>query len=234
MRSGTRSRAVVAPTRTAKLDHAPLRPAVGDDHGARGRRAAATRRPPRSRTTCGSGRCRGAAAGRRAGPGCRCGTRARSWSKMKPDRPSKNLITTLPRTASQTTTSAICAVRSLPSTLPMKLRSVCVEQLRGALDPGVALALLLADRQQRDAGPVDAQHALGEDRAHLRVLGQVLGRRVRVGADVEQHERALGADHLDRERRPVDAAAGARGAGPRRPSRRRCGRRSRPRRPRRA
>ena len=43
---------------------------------------------------------------------------------MKPDRPSKNLITTLPRTASHTTTSAICEVRSLPSTLPMKLRSV--------------------------------------------------------------------------------------------------------------
>ena len=45
-------------------------------------------------------------------------------SKMSPDSPSKNLITTFPATASVTTTSAICAVRSLPSTLPMKLRSV--------------------------------------------------------------------------------------------------------------
>ena len=49
---------------------------------------------------------------------------ARSRSKMNPDRPSKNLMTTLPRTASQTTTSATWSVRSLPSTLPMKLRSV--------------------------------------------------------------------------------------------------------------
>jgi hypothetical protein len=39
---------------------------------------------------------------------------------MKPDRPSKNLMTTLPSTASQTTTSAGCFVRSLPSTLPSK------------------------------------------------------------------------------------------------------------------
>src|SRR5829696_3894173 len=43
---------------------------------------------------------------------------------MKPDRPSKNLMTTLPRTASHTTTSASCRVRSLPSMLPVKLRSV--------------------------------------------------------------------------------------------------------------
>ena len=43
---------------------------------------------------------------------------------MYVDRPSKNLITTLPSTASQTTTSAMWVVRSLPSTLPSKWRSV--------------------------------------------------------------------------------------------------------------
>ena len=43
---------------------------------------------------------------------------------MYVDRPSKNLITTLPSTASQTTTSAMWVVRSLPSTLPSKCRSV--------------------------------------------------------------------------------------------------------------
>ena len=35
----------------------------------------------------------------------------------------------------------------------------------------------------------DAQDALREDRAHPGVLGEVLGRRVGVGADVEEHER---------------------------------------------
>ena len=117
-------------------------------------------------------------------PGVRSGTPSRSWSKIRPDSPSKNLITTLPRTASQTTTSATCAVRSLPSTLPMELGIRLVDELGGALDPGVALALLLADRQQGDAGPVDSQDTLAEDRAHLRVLRKVLGVEIRVGPDV--------------------------------------------------
>ena len=38
-------------------------------------------------------------------------------------------------------------------------------------------------------GCVDTQHALGEDRAHARVLDEVLGRRVGVGADVEEDHR---------------------------------------------
>ena len=80
-----------------------------------------------------------------------------------------------------------------------------VEQLGGALDAGVALALLLADRQERDARLGDPQHALGEDRAHPRVLDEVLGRRIGVGADVEEDHRALRGDHLDGERRAIDA-----------------------------
>ena len=80
-----------------------------------------------------------------------------------------------------------------------------VEQLGGALDPGVALALLLADRQQRDARLRDAQHALGEDRAHPRVLDEVLGGRVGVGADVEEDHRPVRGDHLDGEGRAIDA-----------------------------
>ena len=64
-----------------------------------------------------------------------------------------------------------------------------VEQLGRALDPGVALALLLADGQQRHARTRHAQDALGEDRAHLRVLDQVLRGRVRVRPDVEEDDR---------------------------------------------
>ena len=51
----------------------------------------------------------------------------------------------------------------------------------------------------------DADDALGEDRAHPGVLDEVLGRRVGVGADVEEHERPARADHLDGERRAIDA-----------------------------
>ncbi len=80
-----------------------------------------------------------------------------------------------------------------------------VEQFRRALDPGVALALLLTDRQQRHAWVGDAQDALGEDGPHPGELGQVLGGRIGIGADVEQDHRSRGGHHLDRERRPVHA-----------------------------
>ena len=114
-------------------------------------------------------------------------------------------MTTLPRTASQTTTSARCLREVLALDVADEAQVRRVEQLGGALDAGVALALLLADRQQRDARPRDAQHPLGEDRAHPRVLGEVLGGRVGVGADVEQDHRPGVRDHLDGEGRPVDA-----------------------------
>ena len=44
-----------------------------------------------------------------------------------------------------------------------------------------------------------------EEGAHARVLGEVVGGRVGRGADVQQHERPLSVDHLDGERRPIDA-----------------------------
>ena len=59
-----------------------------------------------------------------------------------------------------------------------------VEELSRPLDAGIALALLLADREEGDARSLDPEGALGEEGAHPGVLGQVLGSRVRVGPDV--------------------------------------------------
>ena len=142
----------------------------------------------------------------------------RHRSKMKPASPSKNFIVTLPTTASQTATSAMCLTRSRPSTLPTKLRlPSSSSSSRRLLDGQVALALLLADREQRDARLRDAQDPLGVERAHVGELVEVVAGRVHVGADVEQHERAGLGDHLDGQRRPVHAGQAAELAGPRPP-----------------
>ncbi len=80
----------------------------------------------------------------------------------------------------------------------------CVQELGGALDARVAFALLLPDAEERDPWVRDVEDLLGEDRAHPGVLGEVLGRRVRVGADVDEHERTRVGDHLDGESGTVD------------------------------
>ena len=55
----------------------------------------------------------------------------------------------------------------------------------------VALLRLLADREQAHLGPFDVEDLVGEDRAHVRELEQVLRPRVRVRAGVEQDGRPL-------------------------------------------
>ena len=124
---------------------------------------------------------------------------------MNPDRPSKNLITTLPSTASQTTTSARWCGRSLPSTLPSKCRPDASSSsvARWILASPLPFSSPIESRATRGDG--DAEHALREDRAHPGVLGEVLGGRIGVGADVEQHHRPGVRDHLDGERRAIDA-----------------------------
>ncbi len=84
-----------------------------------------------------------------------------------------------------------------------------VEELGRLLDPGVALALLLADREERHPRVRDAQHPLGEEGAHVGVLVEVLGGRIGIGADVEEHERPGFGDHLDGQGRSIDAAQAA-------------------------
>ncbi len=76
---------------------------------------------------------------------------------------------------------------------------------RRVLDPLLALAALFPDREQRDRRLMDAQHLLAEDRPHACVLGQVVAGRIGRGADVQEHERALVGDHLDGQRRAIDA-----------------------------
>ena len=68
------------------------------------------------------------------------------------------------------------------STLPPKLRSVRGEERVRLERELVPLLGLLADREQPHLGLRDLEHLLGEDRAHLGELEQVLGPRVRVRA----------------------------------------------------
>ena len=106
---------------------------------------------PRSRRRRGSGRCRPHAAGTPAGRGSTRWNSARNRSKMNADRPSKNLITTLPRTASHDDDVGHLPGQVLALDVAHEVEVGLVEQLGRPLDPGVALALLLADRQQRHA-----------------------------------------------------------------------------------
>ena len=62
--------------------------------------------------------------------------------------------------------------------------AIVVEHLRGQLNCQVALAPLLADRQQSDTRFLDAQDALGVDGAHVRELVQVVAARIHVRADI--------------------------------------------------
>ena len=71
--------------------------------------------------------------------------------------PSRAFSATLPVKPSVTMTSASPVSRSRPSTLPTKRTpGARGEQRVGLLDEGVPLGLLLADREQRDAGSADA------------------------------------------------------------------------------
>ena len=85
----------------------------------------------------------------------------------------------------------------------------------------VPLLRLLADREQAHAGPVDVEHLLREDRAHVAELEQVLGACLRVGARVDEdggavpggdHDRDAGAEDA-RQAAYVEQARGQHGAG---------------------
>ena len=102
------------------------------------------------------------------------------------------------------------------------------EQPVGVDHEAVALALLVAVREQADARLVDAEHAGREGRAHVRELVQLIGPRIGRRADVEHDDRALPRRQRLHDRRAqharqaaqLEQAGGQHGARSRRPRRR--------------
>ena len=75
-------------------------------------------------------------------------------------------------------------------------------RLQGQL---VALLVLLADREQTHPGSLDLEDLLGEHRAHVTELEEMLGTGVRPRAGVDQHRRAPPRRDHDGDPRPVDS-----------------------------
>ena len=69
----------------------------------------------------------------------------------------------------------------------------------------VALRFFLADRQQPDARPLDAEPGARIHRAHVRELQQVRRPAFDRRARIEQHRRSAARRHRRRQRRPIDA-----------------------------
>ena len=99
--------------------------------------------------------------------------------------PSSVFSATLPVKPSQTITSA--APSSSVAALGVALEAeLARREQRVRLERQlVPLLRLLADREQAHVGPLDVEDLLGEDRAHVRELEQVLGPRVGVRAGVD-------------------------------------------------
>src|SRR5262249_1643518 len=69
----------------------------------------------------------------------------------------------------------------------------------------VALARLLADREEAHLRVGDSEDLLGEDRSHVAELEQVLGSRVGIRTRVEHDAEPAPGRHDDRDRGPIDA-----------------------------
>ena len=118
---------------------------------------------------------------------------------------SQVLRMTLPTKPSQTTTSTGCAKRSWPSMLPRKFSALRLEHLEDFFREVVALYVLAADRHQADRGILVAEDVARIDRAHDRVLQQVLGSRVAVRAGVDQDENIRFGGNDGGDAGPIDA-----------------------------
>ena len=170
-------------------------------------------------------------AGRRACRAASTRSRSRSASSSSPDRPLEQLQRDVAGEAVGDDDVGGAAQQVARSRRCRRSRGRSLAQQRVRLEREL-VALLRPPRRSRAGAPRarDAEHLLGEDRAHVRELEQVLGARVGVRAGVEQHGRAARARGSAR-RSPAASrrAGGGGGAGPRRASRR-CCRRRRPRR----
>ena len=119
--------------------------------------------------------------------------------------PSRVLRATLPVKPSHTITSASPSSKRAPFDVALEVERARLEQRVGVERQLIPLLGLLADREQAHPGPVDPEHLLREDRAHVAELEQVLGPCLRVRAGVDQDGGAvLGGDH-DRDPGAEDA-----------------------------
>ena len=130
---------------------------------------------------------------------------SRSASRSSLIVPSSSFRATFPVKPSATTTSAAKRSRSRASVFPLKFSPLSREERVRFEDEVVALLRLLADREQPHLGVRPLEDLLGEDRAHVRELHEVLGPRVGVRPGVDQHRRPVARREHDRDRRPVDA-----------------------------
>ena len=149
--------------------------------------------------------------------------------------PSSTLSAMLPVKPSQTTTSAAPSSRSRPSTLPTNRSSVRRRAARCASRVSrLPFSGSSPIESRPTVGTADADDLLGEDRAHVGELEQVLRAGVGVGAGVDQDRRARGARESARRSPAGSRRAAARSRAARRPASLRCCRPRRRRRPRRA
>ena len=106
--------------------------------------------------------------------------------------PSSSFSTTLPVKPSVTTTSTGAERHVAALDVAREAQAGIVgEQAVGVDHEAVALALLVAVREQADARLVDAEHAGREGGAHVRELVQLVGPRIGRRADVEHDDRPL-------------------------------------------
>ena len=135
---------------------------------------------------------------------------SRIWRSISSETPSISLRATLPVKPSVTTTSALPAGTSLPSTLPTKSNvSPSARRSRRAAcastTSGVPLLASSPIESRPDARALDAEHDLGQRGAHEAELDEVLGAHLGVGADVDDGHRVPGDRDRDGQRRAVDA-----------------------------
>ena len=152
--------------------------------------------------------------------------------------PSSSFSATLPVKPSQTTTSAAPSSSSRLSALPANASSLAASSACASRVSWLPFSASSPIERSRTSRPLEPEDLLGEDRAHVGELEQVLGAVVRVRARIEQDGRASAGGDRHRDRRPQHAGDATQMEGRRRASRpcsRPRGRRRRgPRRPRRA
>ena len=188
MSAGTPVRAVVAATSQANADHPPLRPAVGDDHGAldaKQRRAAdplVVEDAPDPGDPGAHQQVREPAPDRAAELVAPQVEDERREALEELDRPRC-------RRPRRTRRRRPCGGQVLALDVADEVRSDASSSSVARWIRASPLPFSSPIDSSATRGFADAEDALREDRPHSCVLGEVLGSGVRVGPDVEKHER---------------------------------------------